>query len=193
MAILVKPLEPSQRQRALFYGMSGAFILRAGALVSAKWLMDIWWLQFGAIYLLYIAIAHFVSHQVTHQIDGSDGSGRGFWMTIALVELTDAAFAIDSTLVAVGMSDRLWVISAGVALGILAVRYAATLFINSSALPRSNTSASRWSGGSPSGCSPKDGKRCRRWRWGGRITNTSLRSGYSGPWWQLWLRSRCGL
>ncbi|HLI81036.1 MAG TPA: PGPGW domain-containing protein [Candidatus Binataceae bacterium] len=131
MAMLVRPLQPSLRQRALFYGMSGAFILRAGALLSAKWLMNVWWLQFaGALYLLYVAIAHFASRTVTHQMDGPDDSRRSFWMTIAMVELTDAAFAFDSTLVAVGMSDELWVVFAGVALGIIAVRYAAIVFVS---------------------------------------------------------------
>src|SRR5579872_6860319 len=119
MAMLVRPLQPSLRQRALFYGMSGAFILRAGALLSAKWLMNVWWLQFaGALYLLYVAIAHFASRTVTHQMDGPDDSRRSFWMTIAMVELTDAAFAFDSTLVAVG------------ALGTTAVRYAAIVFVS---------------------------------------------------------------
>ena len=83
----------------------------------------------GALYLAYLVIAHFVMHREPHLYDGKDHSARGFWATIAMVELTDAAFAIDSTLVAVGMSNHLWVVFTGVALGILAVRYAATLFM----------------------------------------------------------------
>jgi hypothetical protein len=66
---------------------------------------------------------------VTHQFDGTPRSTRGFWATVAMVELTDAAFALDSTLVAVGISDQLWVVLSGVALGIVAVRYAAMLFV----------------------------------------------------------------
>ena len=130
MALQVKSLEASLQRRALLYGMWGAFILRGVAILGAKWLMSIWWLQqAGALYLLYLVIAHFALRRGTHQFDGTDSSHRGFWTTIAMVELTDAAFALDSTLVAVGMSNHLWVVFSGVALGILAVRYAAFLFV----------------------------------------------------------------
>jgi len=130
MALQVKSLDVSLQRRALLYGMWGAFVLRVVAILGAKWLMSIWWLQLaGAIYLLYLVIAHFALRHDTHLYDGKDGSARGFWATIAMVELTDAAFAIDSTLVAVGMSNHLWVVFTGVALGIVAVRFAATLFV----------------------------------------------------------------
>ena len=130
MALQVRSLEASRQKRALLYGMWGAFILRGVAILGAKWLMSIWWLQLaGALYLLYLTIAHFAFRQPTHQFDGTDSSSRGFWTTIAMVELTDAAFALDSTLVAVGMSNQLWVVFSGVGLGILMVRYAAFLFV----------------------------------------------------------------
>jgi len=130
MALQVKSLEVSRQRRALLYGMWGAFILRAVAILGAKWLMNIWWLQqAGALYLVYLVIAHFALRREPHLFDGKDTSTRGFWTTVAMVELTDAAFAIDSTLVAVGMSNQLWVVFSGVALGILAVRYAAVLFV----------------------------------------------------------------
>jgi len=130
MALQVRSLDPSRRTRALLYGMWGAMILRAAAIVGAKWLMSVWWLEVaGALYLVYLVIAHFVRRSVTHEIDAKENSHRSFWGTIAMVELTDAAFALDSTLVAVGMSNQLWVIFTGVAVGILAVRYAAMLFV----------------------------------------------------------------
>jgi YkoY family integral membrane protein len=130
MALQVRSLEASLQRRALLYGMWGAFILRAVAILGAKWLMSIWWLQIaGALYLVYLVIAHFALRREAHLYEGKDSSPREFWSTIAMVELTDAAFAIDSTLVAVGMSNHLWVVLAGVALGILAVRYAAMLFV----------------------------------------------------------------
>ena len=130
MALQVRSLEASLQRRALLYGMWSAFILRAVAILGAKWLISIWWLQVaGALYLAYLAIAHFLLRRDTHLFEGGDESARGFWTTVAMVELTDAAFAIDSTLVAVGMSNHLWVVFSGVALGILAVRYAAALFV----------------------------------------------------------------
>ncbi len=130
MALQVRSLEASLQRRALLYGMWSAFILRAVAILGAKWLISIWWLQVaGALYLAYLAITHFLLRRDTHLFEGGDESARGFWTTVAMVELTDAAFAIDSTLVAVGMSNHLWVVFSGVALGILAVRYAAALFV----------------------------------------------------------------
>jgi YkoY family integral membrane protein len=130
MALQVKALAPSQQRRALLYGMWGALLFRGLAILGARWLLSVWWLQIaGAFYLLYLAIAHFAFRRETHQLDGAEGSSRGFWATVAIVEFTDAAFALDSTLVAVGISDQLWVVLSGVALGIVAVRYAAMLFV----------------------------------------------------------------
>ena len=45
-----------------------------------------------------------------------------FWGTVAKVELTDIVFAIDSILVAVAMSNKLWVIITGGILGVVAMR-----------------------------------------------------------------------
>src|SRR5204862_7888924 len=45
-----------------------------------------------------------------------------FWATVVKVELTDVVFAIDSILVAVAMSPKLWVILTGGILGIVMMR-----------------------------------------------------------------------
>ena len=45
-----------------------------------------------------------------------------FWATVVKVELTDIVFAIDSILVAVAMSPKLWVILTGGILGIVMMR-----------------------------------------------------------------------
>jgi predicted tellurium resistance membrane protein TerC len=45
-----------------------------------------------------------------------------FWTTVVKVELTDIVFAIDSILVAVAMSSKLWVILTGGVLGIVTMR-----------------------------------------------------------------------
>ncbi|MFI5076943.1 MAG: hypothetical protein ACHQRO_06350, partial [Vicinamibacteria bacterium] len=45
-----------------------------------------------------------------------------FWATVVKVEFTDIVFAIDSILVAVAMSNKLWVIITGGLLGIVAMR-----------------------------------------------------------------------
>jgi len=45
-----------------------------------------------------------------------------FWATVAKVEMTDLVFAIDSILVAVAMSPKIWVVLTGGILGIIAMR-----------------------------------------------------------------------
>jgi predicted tellurium resistance membrane protein TerC len=45
-----------------------------------------------------------------------------FWATVVKVELTDIVFAIDSILVAVAMSPKMWVILTGGMLGIVMMR-----------------------------------------------------------------------
>jgi predicted tellurium resistance membrane protein TerC len=45
-----------------------------------------------------------------------------FWATVVKVELTDIVFAVDSILVAVAMSPKLWVIISGGILGIITMR-----------------------------------------------------------------------
>jgi predicted tellurium resistance membrane protein TerC len=56
-------------------------------------------------------------------------ASRTFWRTVATVELMDLAFAVDSALVAVALTTRLWVIYIGVGIGILMLRLAAGWFI----------------------------------------------------------------
>lgn len=60
------------------------------------------------------------------------GGGAGFWQTVAVIELTDVAFAVDSILAAVGMvssASKTWVVITGGILGVVMMRFAAALFI----------------------------------------------------------------
>ena len=84
----------------------------------------------GGLYLLYLVYSHFW--------DGKEGEGRraapeaqpwlgmpAFWATVVRVELINLAFSVDSILVAVAMSPKLWVIMTGGVLGIVAMRLVA--------------------------------------------------------------------
>ena len=81
----------------------------------------------GGLYLLYLTYSHFFSHE--------HGEGRRqapkakgmlglspFWATVVRVEAINLAFSIDSILVAVAMSPKLWVVVAGGIMGIVAMR-----------------------------------------------------------------------
>ena len=52
-----------------------------------------------------------------------------FWATVVRIELVNLAFSVDSILVAVAMSPKLWVIMTGGILGIIAIRLVAVQVI----------------------------------------------------------------
>jgi YkoY family integral membrane protein len=128
LAVLVLGLPRHQQQKALRYGILGAFAFRITATVLASHMIQVSWVQLlGGLYLLYLPYKHFSDRQ-------PDGERRAirparpwlglsaFWATVVKVELTDIVFAIDSILVAVAMSNKLWVIVTGGVLGIIAMR-----------------------------------------------------------------------
>lgn len=128
LAVLVLGLPAEQRQKALRYGILGAFVFRIIATLLAVYLISVSWIKLaGAGYLLFLTYQHFMRH------GGADARRTppaatpllglsAFWATVLKVELTDVVFAVDSILVAVAMSSKRWVIFAGGILGILAMR-----------------------------------------------------------------------
>jgi hypothetical protein len=77
--------------------------------------------------LLYLAYTHFFKHahgEDRRQAPKSKGwlGLSPFWATVLRVELVNLAFSIDSILVAVAMSPKLWVVITGGILGIIAMR-----------------------------------------------------------------------
>ncbi|MDZ4159587.1 MAG: hypothetical protein U1B80_07340, partial [Anaerolineaceae bacterium] len=53
---------------------------------------------------------------------------HSFWMTVLTVELMDLVFSLDNVIAAVSLSNKLWVVMLGVAIGIVAMRFAAGIF-----------------------------------------------------------------
>lgn len=107
LAVMVRHLPKDQQKRALRYGIFGAFLFRLIAVVFASLLLGFWWLKvLGGLYLLYLAVKHFLTPQGDDPESLAKG-GAGFWATVINVELADIAFSIDSILAAVGMSERL--------------------------------------------------------------------------------------
>lgn len=137
LAIMVRHLPKKLQQKALLYGLSGAFVFRFIAIIFASVVLKQWWLQgLGAAYLLFLPIKHFIKKS------GGDHAakpvGQGFWQTVIAVELTDIAFALDSVLAGIGfisrpgkgiLEDKIWVVYTGAIIGIVLLRFAASLFI----------------------------------------------------------------
>ena len=128
LAVLVLGLPKRDQQKALRYGMGGAFAFRTVAVVLAIGLIKLAIVKLiGAAYLLYLSYSHFF-------LSGGAGERRAikpatawvglsaFWATVIKVELTDAVFAVDSILVAVAMSPKTWVVISGGILGIAMMR-----------------------------------------------------------------------
>lgn len=137
LALLVRHLPHAERGKALLYGLVGAFVFRSLGIFFAAKLIHLWWVcAGGALYLIYLAVAHFIAH-ARH---GSDAEREeherikpkaGFWKTIFLVEVTDIVFAIDSILVAVALvseEEKLWIVYVGGILGLILLRMAASGF-----------------------------------------------------------------
>ena len=134
LAILVLGLPPAQQQRALKYGIAGAFVFRGIAVALAAYLIQVAWVKLaGGGYLLYLAFRHFRNGEGggRHEVPKATAAFglSAFWATVVRVEMVDIAFSIDSILVAVALSDKFWVIITGGVLGIITMRLVAGRFI----------------------------------------------------------------
>ena len=128
MAIMVLGLPRTQHKQALRYGLLGGFAFRFLATLLAVYLIQLAWVKvLGGLYLLYLTYSHFfgqeegVDRRQPPPAKGMLGLSP-FWATVVRVELINLAFSIDSILVAVAMSPKLWVVIAGGILGIIAMR-----------------------------------------------------------------------
>ena len=128
LAVLVLGLPKDEQRKALRYGIIGAFAFRTLATLLAVYLINLGWVKLvGGAYLLYLTFRHFTQHAAAEQrrtapkASGAFGLSA-FWATVVKVELTDIVFAIDSILVAVAMSPKVWVILTGGILGIVMMR-----------------------------------------------------------------------
>jgi YkoY family integral membrane protein len=128
LAVLVLGLPDSQRRNALRYGILGAFLFRTVATILAIYLLRLGWVKLaGAAYLFYLAVQHFAqgggaeARRTPPPARGMLGLSA-FWATVVKVEFTDIIFAMDSILVAVAMSSKLWVVLTGGILGIIMMR-----------------------------------------------------------------------
>lgn len=128
LAVLVLGLPKRQQKQALRYGIIGAFAFRTIATLTAIYLIKLGWVKLvGAGYLMFLTYRHFGGGQSAAERRSAPPAKpafglSAFWATVVKVELTDIVFAIDSILVAVAMSPKLWVILTGGILGIVMMR-----------------------------------------------------------------------
>jgi YkoY family integral membrane protein len=142
LATMVMDLPEKERDKALKYGIWGAYFFRGLAMIFAAVLIKIWWLKpIGGLYLLYLVYDWYKSKQTTSEEDdtidkksnwlykATVGSLGTFWATVCLVELMDMAFSIDNVFAAVAFTPNIILVCIGVFIGILAMRFIAQWFV----------------------------------------------------------------
>lgn len=142
LATMVMDLPKEQRNKALKYGIVGAYVFRGISLVLASWLIKIWWLKaLGGIYLLYLFYDYFKTKSTPQKSDDllnkeeskiyryTIGLFGKFWSTVILVEIMDMAFSIDNVFAAVAFTQNIYLIWVGVFIGILTMRFVAQSFV----------------------------------------------------------------
>lgn len=141
LAVMVKDLPGRQQNKALRYGLLGAYAFRGACLFLASLLIKIIWLKIaGGVYLLYLVYGHFTAANDTIEEESETrdskifrfASSLGFsrlWATVLLVEIMDLAFSIDNVFAAVALSSNFIVVMTGVGIGILAMRFVAGWFV----------------------------------------------------------------
>lgn len=128
LAVMILGLPKRAHHKALRYGLVGAFVFRIVTTILAVYLIQLNVAKvIGAAYLLYLPYKHFFSGTDPHQRRSPPKATpwlgmTAFWATVVKVELANLVFSIDSILVAVAMSPKLWVILTGGILGIVAMR-----------------------------------------------------------------------
>jgi YkoY family integral membrane protein len=131
MAVMVLGLPRDQHYKALRYGLVGGFAFRIAATLAAAYLLRVVWVKLaGGLYLLYLAWNHFAAGRLADERRAAPAARpvlglSAFWATVVRVELVNLAFSIDSILVAVAVSPKLWVVVTGGILGIVAMRIVA--------------------------------------------------------------------
>ena len=120
-----------QQPAALKVGLLGAYLGRGLMLVLANYVIHNDFLKIlGAAYLIKLAFENLGEPESGEECQTKTGSveGKGFWGVVLAVELADLAFSLDNVVAVVALSDNLYIVMFGVAVGIITMRFAATLF-----------------------------------------------------------------
>ncbi len=128
IAAMANHLPEHQKRKALRWGIIGAYAFRGLAMLGAAYIIANPWLKImGAAYLVYLMCAHFTNTaaEEKHEVTPANAASRGFWATVAAIELMDLSLSVDNVVAAVAMSPKLWIVCLGVFIGILALRFVA--------------------------------------------------------------------
>ncbi len=110
------------------------------AIGIGMFLIKLAWVKvLGALYLTWLSVKYFIDKRKGNaEEEESHGMNQNsilfrmfgvFWGTVAMVELMDIAFSVDSVLAAFGVSNEVWILLLGGMLGILMMRGIAGVFL----------------------------------------------------------------
>ena len=130
---ILDPILGGQQDAALKVGLLGAYAGRGLMLLIAHWVIQYPWLQVvGGAYLVYLGVEHLgisdAEEAAAHGRPAPPVEVPSFWRVVVMVELADLVFSLDNVVAAVALADHIVVVLIGVALGILALRWAASMF-----------------------------------------------------------------
>lgn len=137
IAIMVERLPAVQRRLAYRLGLGAALITRLGLLFTLSWMMKLTTplftlldrgvsgrdliLLLGGTFLVFKSsreIFEKVEHTTEEEREAAEG-GRGMVGTVLQIMLVDIVFSLDSVITAVGIADKLWVMSTAMVLAVL--------------------------------------------------------------------------
>ena len=126
------PIIGNQRLAALRVGLLGAYVGRGLMLFLTSFIIHNSWIKLvGAAYLIHLAFDNLEDKSVESSEEDElvkPIKVQTFWATVLTVETMDLIFSIDNVVAAVSLSNKLWVVMIGVAIGILTMRFAAGIF-----------------------------------------------------------------
>lgn len=136
IALIVRGLPNEKRQKALFIGVVSSVLLRAIGVLSAAYLIQLFWVQLiGGLYLIYLSVSHLWPRRGSHM---KAPKQRSFWKTVVMIEFTDFIFAVDSILAGLAMigvvfhppnlPPKIWIVYVGGISGLILMRFAAKIF-----------------------------------------------------------------
>ena len=126
IAAMASHLPPAQQTKALRYGIIGAYVFRGLALAITAWIVANPWVKLaGAAYLIYLMCANLTQDEAGEDEAAAALRKRSFWLTVLQIEIMDLSLSIDNVVAAVALSPKLWIVIAGVFIGILILRFLA--------------------------------------------------------------------
>lgn len=122
-------LKKKYRQKAIKYGIIGAYLFRSICLGLTTFLVKIWWLKpLSGLYLIVIGLSFMNTEQKINHTKSSWLNINlkkilgNFWSNILTIELIDIAFSIDNVLASAAFSNNTLIILIGVFSSILMTR-----------------------------------------------------------------------